>query len=125
MPNVSGTVCCHSSVQTGRAKLWLPLMAAGCCTSDSMSMLPQNGSLWFAMRHGVRKARLGRPADQRKALLRGLVTELIRHGKIRTTKVRGVAAEAAFLDLWRPEQRTSLAARPCSKRVVLGNVRKV
>ena len=53
-----------------------------------MSLLPQNGSLWFAMRHGVRKARLGRPADQRKALLRGLVTELIRHGKIRTTKVR-------------------------------------
>eukprot|EP00891_Asterochloris_glomerata_P002225 jgi/Astpho2/2225/Aster-03207 len=63
----------------------------GCCTSNSMSLLPQNGSLWFAMRHGVRKARLGRPADQRKALLRGLVTELIRHGKIRTTKIKAKA----------------------------------
>jgi hypothetical protein len=39
------------------------------------------------MRHGVKKARLGRPADQRKALVRGLVTEVLRHGKIKTTKV--------------------------------------
>jgi large subunit ribosomal protein L17 len=29
--------------------------------------------------------RLGRPADQRKALLRGLTTELIRYGRIRST----------------------------------------
>ena len=88
MPNARGTICCHCSLQTGMAESWLSLMAAGCCESNSMSMLPQNGSLWFAMRHGVRGARLGRPADQRKALLRGLVTELIRHGRIRTTKVR-------------------------------------
>ena len=39
------------------------------------------------MRHGVKGARLGRPADQRKALIRGLVTEVLRHGKIKTTKV--------------------------------------
>ena len=39
------------------------------------------------MRHGVKKARLGRPADQRKALVRSLVTEVLRHGKIKTTKV--------------------------------------
>lgn len=39
------------------------------------------------MRHGNRLNRLGRPADQRKALLRALVTELLRHGQIRTTKV--------------------------------------
>mgnify|MGYP001271897264 CR=1 FL=1 len=32
--------------------------------------------------------RLSRPADQRKALLRGLTTEVIRHGRIRTTLVR-------------------------------------
>jgi ribosomal protein L17 len=43
---------------------------------------------WTMMRHGNRLNRLGRPADQRKALLRGLVTELLRHGQIRTTKVR-------------------------------------
>merc|ERR1719199_693976 len=44
-----------------------------------------------AMRHGVKKARLGRPADQRKALVRGLVTEVLRHGKITTTKTRAKA----------------------------------
>lgn len=39
------------------------------------------------MRHGNRVKRLGRPADQRKALVRGLVTEVLRHGRIVTTKV--------------------------------------
>ena len=39
------------------------------------------------MRHGKKLAKLGRPADQRKALLRSLTTELLRHGKIKTTKV--------------------------------------
>ena len=39
------------------------------------------------MRHANKKAKLGRPADQRKALLRSLTTELLRHGKIKTTKV--------------------------------------
>ncbi|EFN54072.1 hypothetical protein CHLNCDRAFT_56243 [Chlorella variabilis] len=43
------------------------------------------------MRHGNRLARLGRPADQRKALIRGLVTEVLRHGKIETTKTRAKA----------------------------------
>eukprot|EP00597_Dinobryon_sp_UTEXLB2267_P004734 CAMPEP_0170074632 /NCGR_PEP_ID=MMETSP0019_2-20121128/11904_1 /TAXON_ID=98059 /ORGANISM="Dinobryon sp., Strain UTEXLB2267" /LENGTH=118 /DNA_ID=CAMNT_0010285065 /DNA_START=126 /DNA_END=482 /DNA_ORIENTATION=- len=38
--------------------------------------------------HGVRFNRLSRPADQRKALLRALTTEVIRHGRIRTTTVR-------------------------------------
>lgn len=40
------------------------------------------------MRHGNRVKHLGRPQDQRKALIRGLVTEVIRNGAIRTTKVR-------------------------------------
>lgn len=38
-----------------------------------------------AQRHGVRTKRLGRPADQRKALLRALTTEVLRHGQITTT----------------------------------------
>lgn len=60
------------------------------CAEASCSSLdaPQNGGKVFAMRHGVKKARLGRPADQRKAVVRGLVTEVLRHGKIKTTKVR-------------------------------------
>lgn len=43
------------------------------------------------MRHGCRVARLGLPADQRKALLRSLTTELIRHGRITTTLKRAKA----------------------------------
>ena len=35
--------------------------------------------------------RLSRPADQRKALLRALTTEVIRHGRIRTTLVKAKA----------------------------------
>lgn len=39
------------------------------------------------IRHGLKKAELGLPADQRKALIRTLVTEVLRHGRITTTKV--------------------------------------
>lgn len=47
----------------------------------------ENGAIAFAMRHRRKVKKLSRPADQRKALIRGLVTELLRHGKIRTTTV--------------------------------------
>merc|ERR1719413_260919 len=40
-------------------------------------------------RKGFKK--LGKPADQRKALLRALTTETIRHGRIKTTHVRAKA----------------------------------
>eukprot|EP00959_Pyramimonas_sp_CCMP1952_P382914 8023467-Pyramimonas_sp.AAC.1 len=43
------------------------------------------------MRHKCKKPRLGRPADQRKALLRGLCTELLRNGRITTTTARAKA----------------------------------
>ena len=43
------------------------------------------------MRHGKRVAKLGRPADQRKALVRTLTTEVLRHGKITTTATRAKA----------------------------------
>ena len=38
------------------------------------------------MRHRRRIPKLGKPADQRKAMLRSLTTELMRHGRITTTK---------------------------------------
>jgi len=38
--------------------------------------------------HGMGFKRLGRAADARKALLRSLTTEVIRHGRIRTTLVK-------------------------------------
>jgi large subunit ribosomal protein L17 len=43
------------------------------------------------MRHKCKVHKLGLPADQRKALLRSLATELIRHGQIKTTKTRAKA----------------------------------
>ena len=41
--------------------------------------------------HRIGFNRLGRAADQRKALLRNLTTEVIRHGRIRTTLVKAKA----------------------------------
>ena len=43
------------------------------------------------MRHQCRVTKLGRPADQRKAMLRGLTTQLIREGRVTTTKARAKA----------------------------------
>ena len=43
------------------------------------------------MRHRKKLPKLGKPADQRKALLRALTTEIIRHGRIKTTAVRAKA----------------------------------
>ena len=40
------------------------------------------------MRHRNRIKKLSKPADQRRALLRSLTTELIRHGRITTTLTR-------------------------------------
>ena len=51
----------------------------------------ENGGKWFMIRHGKKFAKLGRPADQRKALLRSLTTELLRHGRITTTMARAKA----------------------------------
>ena len=43
------------------------------------------------MRHQLRIPLLSKPADQRKALLRGLTTQLIREGRVTTTKSRAKA----------------------------------
>ena len=39
----------------------------------------------LSQRHGNKVKHLNRPQDQRKALLRSLTTELIRHGRITST----------------------------------------
>lgn len=44
-----------------------------------------------AMRHRKKVPKLNKAADQRKALLRGLTTQLIRHGRIKTTFARAKA----------------------------------
>jgi large subunit ribosomal protein L17 len=46
------------------------------------------------MRHRCKVPQLGKPADQRRALLRALTTELIRHGRITTTKARAKAVRS-------------------------------
>eukprot|EP00892_Ulva_mutabilis_P010793 jgi/Ulvmu1/8086/UM004_0325.1 len=55
------------------------------------SLSVSNGVTVSMMRHGLKKAELGLPADQRKALIRSLVTEVLRHGRITTTKTRAKA----------------------------------
>ncbi|NEP16817.1 MAG: 50S ribosomal protein L17 [Leptolyngbya sp. SIO4C1] len=46
------------------------------------------------MRHRCRVAQLGKPADQRRALLRSLTTDLIRNGRIKTTQARAKAVRS-------------------------------
>jgi large subunit ribosomal protein L17 len=54
---------------------------------------------------------LGLPADQRKALLRSLTTELIRHGQIKTTKTRAKAVRSHVEKMITLAKDGSLAAR--------------
>lgn len=63
------------------------------------------------MRHQCRVPQLGRPADQRKALLRALATELIRHGQITTTKTRAKAVRSEVERMITLAKDGSLAAR--------------
>ena len=63
------------------------------------------------MRHRCRVPQLGKPADQRKALLRSLATELIRHGQIKTTKTRAKAVRSEVDRIITLAKDGSLAAR--------------
>ena len=45
------------------------------------------------MRHRVPGNKLGRPADQRKAVLRSLATELLRYDEITTTLAKAKAVQ--------------------------------
>lgn len=63
------------------------------------------------MRHRCRVPQLGLPADQRKALLRSLATELIRHGQITTTQTRAKAVRSEVEKMITLAKDGSLAAR--------------
>lgn len=63
------------------------------------------------MRHGCRVPKLGKPADQRRALLRSLTTELIRNGQIKTTKARAKAVRSEAEHMITLAKDGSLAAR--------------
>jgi len=63
------------------------------------------------MRHQCRVPKLGRPADQRKALLRSLTTQVIRHGQVKTTKHRARAVRSDVERMITLAKDGSLAAR--------------
>ena len=63
------------------------------------------------MRHRCRVPQLGRPADQRRALLRALTTELIRNGRITTTKARAKAVRSEAERIITLAKDGSLSAR--------------
>jgi large subunit ribosomal protein L17 len=63
------------------------------------------------MRHRCKTAQLSKPADQRKALLRALTTELIRNGRITTTKPRAQAVRSEVEHMITLAKEGTLAAR--------------
>ncbi|MEQ9359641.1 50S ribosomal protein L17 [Coleofasciculus chthonoplastes] len=63
------------------------------------------------MRHRCRVPKLGKPADQRRALLRSLATELIRHGRVTTTKTRAKAVRSQVEKMITLAKDGSLASR--------------
>lgn len=63
------------------------------------------------MRHRCRVPQLGKPADQRKALLRALTTELIRNGSVTTTKARAKALRSEVDRMITLAKDGSLSAR--------------
>lgn len=67
---------------------------------------------------GYRK--LGRPTDQRKAMLRNLVTSLLKHGKIETTETRAKETRSLAEKMVTLAKRGDLHAR----RQVLSFVRE-
>lgn len=63
------------------------------------------------MRHRCRINKLSKPADQRRALLRALTTELIRHGRITTTLARAKVVRSEVDKMITLAKEGSLAAR--------------
>lgn len=63
------------------------------------------------MRHQNARTKLGRTASHRKALLRNLSTELIRHERIHTTETKAKALCSAVSKLITLAKRQDLAAR--------------
>lgn len=63
------------------------------------------------MRHGRRIPLLSKPADQRKALLRALTTQLLRYGRIETTVTRAKAVRSEAERIITLAKDGSLAAR--------------
>lgn len=74
------------------------------------------------MRHGKKLAKLGKPTDQRLALLRGLVTALFLHKEIKTTDARAKAAKRLAEKMVALAKRGDLHARRQIFRVIRDEV---
>ncbi|KAL1816872.1 hypothetical protein DCAR_0521274 [Daucus carota subsp. sativus] len=68
-----------------------PLLSREGNSFDQCFTIIDNGGRISMMRHGRRVPKLNRPPDQRKALLRGLTTQLLKYGRIKTTRARASA----------------------------------
>jgi len=63
----------------------------GAALRTESNVVSSRGPQICMLRHRKKVAKLGKPADQRKALMRALTTEVIRHGRIKTTLIRAKA----------------------------------
>uniref|UniRef100_A0A7S4HPH3 Large ribosomal subunit protein bL17c n=2 Tax=Odontella aurita TaxID=265563 RepID=A0A7S4HPH3_9STRA len=84
---------------------------AGAAVSESTCVARETRGDMSMMRHRKKVAKLGKPADQRKALLRALTTEVIRHGRIKTTLVRAKAVRKHVDHMIQLGKRGDLHAR--------------
>ncbi|XP_009631246.1 large ribosomal subunit protein bL17c-like [Nicotiana tabacum] len=81
----------HSFVGLAPLHQLLSLSSPDSTSFEHSFTVIDNGGRVFAMRHGRKVPKLNRPPDQRRALLRGLTTQLLKHGRIKTTKARARA----------------------------------
>jgi large subunit ribosomal protein L17 len=63
------------------------------------------------MRHQKKRHQLGRPADQRKAVLRALTTALLKNDRIQTTEAKAKALRPVVEELITLAKRGDLHAR--------------
>ena len=70
------------------------------------------------MRHQCNRNRLGRPQDQRKAILRSLATELFLHGEIKTTISRAKALRPYAEEIITLAKRGDLHARRLAAKLI-------
>src|SRR5688500_7898782 len=75
------------------------------------------------MRHGKKVNMLSKPADQRKALMRSLTTEVIKHGQILTTETRAKAVKGIIEKMIGLAKRGDLHARRQAAAYLYGDRR--
>jgi large subunit ribosomal protein L17 len=68
------------------------------------------------MRHRVGNKRLGRPTDQRLAILKSLVAAVLEHGHVTTTEIRAKEARSVIEKLITLGREDSIANRRLARR---------